>query len=52
MHQFLEEHKNSEIGMRFWAENYVKSERIISRPLYSVATLAHPDQTKALMSLG
>jgi predicted AAA+ superfamily ATPase len=53
MHQFLEEHKNSEIGMRFWSENYLKSsdEKIVSRPLYAVATIAHPDQEKALESL-
>ncbi|MBF8263978.1 MAG: hypothetical protein HW387_1643 [Parachlamydiales bacterium] len=48
MHQFLDEHKKSTTGMRFSAENYSTSEKIISRPLYAVATLAHSDQTKAL----
>jgi len=51
MHQFLEDHKNSKLGLRFWGENYLMSEKIDSRPLYAVATLAHPDQTKALASL-
>jgi hypothetical protein len=51
MHQFLEEHKKSDLGVRFWAENYLKSDKIDSRPLYSVATLAHPDQAQALSKL-
>jgi predicted AAA+ superfamily ATPase len=51
MHQFLEEHKSSEVGIRFWSENYLTSEKIISKPLYAVATLAHPDQKEALESL-
>ncbi len=61
LHRFLEEHKQSELGMRFWSENYLQNEqegarsmtteKIVSRPLDAVATLAHPDQEKALLSL-
>ena len=51
MHQFLEEHKKSKLGIRFWSENYLLSPTIDSRPLYAIVTLAHPDQTKALLSL-
>jgi hypothetical protein len=51
LHQFLEEHKKSKMGMRFWSENYSVMNKIDSRPLYAVATLAHEDQTKALSSL-
>jgi len=51
MHQFLEDHKKSKLGLRFWSENYLMSEKIDSRPLYAVATLAHSDQTRALESL-
>jgi len=48
LHQFLEEHPKSPFGIRFNSENYSIFERILSRPLYSVITLAHPDQIKAL----
>jgi hypothetical protein len=51
MHQFLDEHKNSEFGIRFWSENYLNSEKVISKPLYAVASLAHQDQAAALASL-
>ena len=51
LHQFLEEHKRSQFGMRFWSENYLNSDKIVSKPLYAVATLAHSDQKEALMSL-
>lgn len=51
LHQFLEEHKKLKLGLRFWSENYLLSDAIDSRPLYTVATLAHPDQVKALRSL-
>lgn len=51
LHQFLEEHKNIKIGMRFWSENYLMSEKIDSRPIYAVASLAHMDQIQALISL-
>lgn len=51
MHQFLSEHPKSPKGIRFWAENYLISEKIDSRPLYAIATLAHPDQNEALVTL-
>ncbi len=51
MHRFLEEHKNSKFGIRFWAENYLTTDNIISRPLYSICTLAHLDQLKAIHSI-
>lgn len=51
MHKFLETHKQSKYGVRFWSESYLESDKIDSRPLYAVATLAHPDQFKALSSL-
>ncbi len=51
MHRFLEEHKASKVGVRFWAGGYVMSDLIDSRPLYAVATLADPDQLSALLSL-
>lgn len=51
LHQFLSEHKKSKIGLRFWSENYLLADNIDSRPLYSIATLAHPDQIQAMKSL-
>ena len=51
MHQFIEEHKQSPVGMRFWAESYQQTDKIDSRPLYAIVTLAHPEQQPALLSL-
>lgn len=51
MHHFLEGHQKSKAGLRFWSENYLMADKIDSRPLYAVATLAHPDQIKAISSL-
>ncbi len=51
MHQFLLDHPKSPYGIRFWAENYSNSEKIDSRPLYTLATLAPSDQKEALLSL-
>lgn len=51
IHQFLEEHQKAKFGYRFWSENYMLRDKIDSRPLYSVATLAHPEQKKALLNL-
>jgi len=51
MHQFLESHSKSPYGIRFWAENYSKINKVHSKPLYAVATLAHPDQNEAIQSL-
>lgn len=51
MHQFLESHENSPLGVRFWSENYLVKEALDSRPLYAVATLAHSDQIQAIENL-
>ena len=51
MHQFLESHDKSPYGIRFWAENYTTIEKVHSKPLYAVATLAHPDQFEAIKNL-
>ncbi|MBM3191078.1 MAG: ATP-binding protein [Chlamydiae bacterium] len=51
LHQFLLEHKKCNVGIRFWAENYLMFNQVDSRPLYAVATLAHPDQIEALQHL-
>ncbi|MFI5333629.1 MAG: ATP-binding protein [Chlamydiales bacterium] len=51
MHQFLSDHPKSKYGVRFWSERDLISEKIDSRPLYAVATLAHSDQQEALRSL-
>lgn len=51
MHQFLDAHQKSEVGLRFWSENAQLSGQIDSRPLYAAATLAHSDQLEALNSL-
>ena len=51
LHQFLDKHKKSSVGLRFWSESYLESDTLISKPLYSVASLAHPDQKEALKSL-
>lgn len=37
MHIFLDQHTNSTYGMRFWAHNYERKERIHSYPLYALA---------------
>lgn len=51
MHMFLQEHKKIKLGMRFWSQNYHLNDNIDSRPLYAIATLAHPDQKQALLDL-
>jgi uncharacterized protein len=51
LHQFLLEHPKSLYGIRFWGNNYSLMEKIDSRPLYTVATLAHADQREAIKSL-
>lgn len=48
LHQFLEEHPKTASGIRFWSGNYEMTEKVDSRPLYAVATLAHPDQAQAI----
>lgn len=51
MHLFLDQHKKSPFGIRFSAQNYSLFEKIDSRPLYTVATLAHEDQKSGLAPL-
>ena len=51
---FLELHRNSTYGIRFWAENYAKDATISSYPLYAVAKPfidANGVMKKALLSL-
>ncbi len=52
MHLFLKEHPKSSYGIRFSAQNYSRFEKIDSRPLYAVVSLAHEDQKEAIQSLG
>lgn len=51
LHQFLQEHPKSPLGIRFWSEGYLIQEKLDTRPLYAVATLASPQQKEALESL-
>ncbi|MBS0629796.1 MAG: DUF4143 domain-containing protein [Verrucomicrobia bacterium] len=52
MHQFLSEHETSPYGIRFWSQNYMmRNDKLQSRPLYAVATLADDDQKEAIKSL-
>jgi hypothetical protein len=51
MHQFLVDHPKSQMGVRFWSQNYSKGEKIDSKPLYAVAIFAHADQYEAIKSL-
>jgi len=51
MHLFLVQHAKTSYGIRFSAQNYSLFEKIDSRPLYAIATLAHEDQKPALRAL-
>jgi hypothetical protein len=51
MHLFLAEHPKSPHGIRFSAQNYSRFEKLDSRPLYAIATLAHEDQKLGIQSL-
>lgn len=52
MHLFLAEHaKTTSYGIRFSAQNYSRFEKLHSRPLYAVSTLAHEDQKPGLQAL-
>ncbi len=51
MHLFLEGHNQSSYGVRFSTHNYSILEKIDSRPLYAVISLAHKEQKKALQFL-
>ena len=48
LHLFLKEYSHVPHGMRFSTNNYMSHDKIISKPLYAVAALAHPDQLQAL----
>jgi len=48
MRMFLDTHKRSTYGIRFSTQNYSVFDLIDSRPLYAVATLAHPSQIDAI----
>ncbi|MCE5317794.1 MAG: AAA family ATPase [Parachlamydia sp.] len=48
---FLATHPNSPFGLRFSALNYSILEKLDSRPLYAVVSLAHESQREALHSL-
>lgn len=47
MLMFLETHSDSSYGVRFSGQNYSKWQKIDSRPLYSICSLAHEEQKKA-----
>jgi hypothetical protein len=51
MHLFLAERPKAPYGIRFSAQNYSRFEKIDSRPLYAIATLAHEDQKPGLRAL-
>jgi hypothetical protein len=51
MHQFLNDHPKSPFGVRFWSGGHERVDQIESMPLYSVATLAPPEQQAALLFL-
>lgn len=51
MHLFLDSHPKSPYGIRFSAQDYSLFGKIDSRPLYSVCSLAHEEQKKALQTL-
>lgn len=48
MHLFLDTHLKSPFGIRFSSMDYSMYQTIDSRPLYAVASLAHPSQKEAL----
>lgn len=51
LHLFLEKHPSVKQATRFSPLNYCITDQIISKPLYAVASIAHPDQLEALNSL-
>lgn len=51
MHLFLQTHPDSPFGIRFSTHNYSDYERILSKPLYDVVSLAHEDQKESLRFL-
>jgi predicted AAA+ superfamily ATPase len=48
LHAFLEKRPDIPYGYRFSKLNYSIHDRLISKPLYAVASLAHPDEREAL----
>lgn len=48
LHVFLESHLKSSLAIRFSSLNYSIIDKLDSRPLYAVASLAHPNQIEAL----
>ncbi len=51
LHRFLETHPHCHSGIRLSSANYSIFEKIDSRPLYAICSLAHPDQRFSLDSL-
>lgn len=51
LHSFFDTHPNTLSGIRFSSLNYSIIDKLDSRPLYSVASLAHPNQKEALNHL-
>lgn len=51
MHQFLSEHPKSKYGIRFSSQSFSTQDKLLSKPLYAVATLAHADQQEAIATL-
>jgi predicted AAA+ superfamily ATPase len=51
MLMFLEAHPESPYGVRFSAQNYSEWQKIDSRPLYAVSSMAHEEQEAALENL-
>lgn len=51
LYLFLESHPKSALAIRFSSLNYSLLEKLDSRPLYAVASLAHESQREALLSL-
>ena len=51
MHQFLLDHPQTPFGVRFWAEQESKMEKLDSLPLYAAVLFAHSDQEQALKKL-
>lgn len=52
LHQFLFDHAKSPYGIRFSSQAHTSVDKLYSKPLYAVASLAHSDQKEAIQSLG
>lgn len=51
LHQFLLERPKSQYGVRFSSQPPSSMEKLLSKPIYTVASLAHSDQREAIQSL-